>query len=280
MQTRQLIGFILGAGARPLAIYAGDVLTIGRDPQNMINFPDVLASRNHAVIESSAVTGTVLLRDLGSANGTWINEKRATAHDPVKLLNNDIIRIGGKMFSFVSDQPNLMPQAFGARVAHLETVKEGLMFKNGKVVEVSAQKQNRDTQKDVTTTQRVEPIKPVVSAARSSVMEATLGGSLADQNLAEILQFLHANLKTGELKVRGAKQDGLICLDQGNIYHAECGDRHGPPAIYFCARQNTGAFKFTSMAKAPDKPKNVNDPMMQIIFECCKRIDESELSGQ
>ena len=125
MQTRQLIGFILGAGARPMAIYAGDVLTIGRDPQNMINFPDVLASRNHAVIESSAVTGTVLVRDLGSANGTWINDKRLTAHDPVKLLHNDFIRIGGKLFSFVSDQPNLLPQAFGARVAHLETVKDG-----------------------------------------------------------------------------------------------------------------------------------------------------------
>ena len=44
IQTRQLIGFLLGTGPRPLAVYAGDVLTLGRDPQNIISLADVLAT--------------------------------------------------------------------------------------------------------------------------------------------------------------------------------------------------------------------------------------------
>ncbi|HYG73509.1 MAG TPA: FHA domain-containing protein [Planctomycetota bacterium] len=290
MQTRQLIGFLLGTGARPLAIYVGDVLTVGRDSQNMINVPDVLVSRQHALIDCTTM-GKVCVMDLGSSNGTYLNGTRLLAHDKVVLSNNDTIRIGGKLFSFVTNQPNAEPRAFGARVATQETVKDGLIYKNGKFIEVSPQPAAqplpqallpRDTQPDVTTTQRVAPIgaqSNVQSNEASNMVEATLAGSLADQNLAQILQYLHTNQKSGELLVKGKRNQGRMLFDQGQITYAECGDRKGPPAIYVCAREHAGSFRFTMSTGAPAAARNVNDPMMQIIFECCKRIDEAELAG-
>lgn len=281
MQTRQLIGFLLGTGPRPLAVYGGDVLTIGRDPQNIINLPDVLASRRHALIDCAPGSGDVFVMDLGSSNGTFLNEKKLTPHEKVKLHGNDCVRIGGKLLSFVTNQPSAEPRAFGARVAAQETVRDGqLMFKSGRMVQMDG-----DGKKvDLTTTQKVPTLAKQkggdagTSGGRRAV-EPALSGNLADQHLAQIIQFLHANTKTGELHVRGRNNLGTMAFDQGAIYYAECGDRRGPPAIYVCAREHIGTFRFNAAPTPPTRPKNVNDPMMQIIFECCKRIDETELAG-
>jgi hypothetical protein len=281
MQTRQLIGFLLGTGPRPLAVYGGDVLTIGRDPQNLINLPDVLASRRHALIDCAPVSGDVFVMDLDSSNGTFLNEKKLTPHEKVKLHANDCVRIGGKLLSFVTNQPSAEPRAFGARVAAQETVRDGqLMFKSGRMVQMDT-----DGKKvDLTTTQKVPTLSKhkggdAGSSGGRRAVEPALSGNLADQHLAQIIQFLHANTKTGELHVRGRNNLGTMAFDQGAIYYAECGDRRGPPAIYVCAREHIGTFRFNAAPTAPTRPKNVNDPMMQIIFECCKRIDETELAG-
>jgi hypothetical protein len=281
MQTRQLIGFLLGTGPRPLAVYGGDVLTIGRDPQNIINLPDVLASRRHALIDCAPVSGDVFVMDLSSSNGTFLNEKKLTPHEKVKLHANDCVRIGGKLLSFVTNQPAAEPRAFGARVATQETVRDGqMMFKSGRMVELDGNGNKRD----VNQTQKVPVLARQkggdagTSGGRRGV-EPALSGNLADQHLAQIIQFLHANTKTGELHVRGRNNLGTMAFDSGAIYYAECGDRRGPPAIYVCAREHIGTFRFNAAPTAPTRPKNVSDPMMQIIFECCKRIDETELAG-
>src|SRR6185295_14248957 len=135
MQTRQLIGFLLGTGPRPLAVYAGDVLTVGRDPQNIISLPDVLASRRHALIDASP-TGDAYIMDLDSSNGTFLNDKKLKPHAKVMLRANDCVRIGGKLISFVTNQASSEPRVFGAKVAGLETVKDGLMYKSGRLVEM------------------------------------------------------------------------------------------------------------------------------------------------
>lgn len=49
----------------------GDVITLGRDPQNSIFLNDMTVSRRHAKIVRSA-QGT-MIEDLGSLNGTWVD---------------------------------------------------------------------------------------------------------------------------------------------------------------------------------------------------------------
>lgn len=71
-------------------------IAIGRHPDNDIPIQDDLASRFHCVIEPHA--GGFRVRDLGSRNGTKLNDERIDARD---LTPGDVIRVGGHTFRFV-----------------------------------------------------------------------------------------------------------------------------------------------------------------------------------
>ncbi|HFD40584.1 MAG TPA: FHA domain-containing protein [Anaerolineae bacterium] len=69
--------------------------TIGRSSSNDILVNDALASRRHARLERRG--GRFILTDLGSANGTFVNERRIR-HKP--LRDGDRIRIGRSQLIF------------------------------------------------------------------------------------------------------------------------------------------------------------------------------------
>lgn len=72
---------------------SGDVISIGRDPSNTLSFDpfkDTDVSTRHASI---TVQGQqVILQDLGSTNGTFLNDARVTA--PTPLPNGCMVRFG------------------------------------------------------------------------------------------------------------------------------------------------------------------------------------------
>ncbi|RPI48662.1 MAG: FHA domain-containing protein, partial [Chloroflexi bacterium] len=65
-------------------------VTIGRDDDNRIVLADGRASRHHATIEDRA--GTLVVQDLQSANGTFVNGRRVAGTQV--LRQDDAIRIG------------------------------------------------------------------------------------------------------------------------------------------------------------------------------------------
>ena len=67
-----------------------DALTIGRDPGNSIVINDPQVSRQHARIAHQG--GLMVIEDLGSTNGTFINGMRLTG--PHALTNGDAIGLG------------------------------------------------------------------------------------------------------------------------------------------------------------------------------------------
>ncbi len=71
-------------------------VAIGRDPDNHLSIADHLLSRRHCVVEATA--GGFRLRDLGSANGTYVNGKAVDAH---VLQHGDRIRAGDSLLLFV-----------------------------------------------------------------------------------------------------------------------------------------------------------------------------------
>jgi pSer/pThr/pTyr-binding forkhead associated (FHA) protein len=79
-ETGQLREFVLEEGA---------TATIGRSPNNQISIPERHVSRQHAVI--SYRDGIFMISDLGSANGTFVNDKQLT--DPFPLAHGDVIRL-------------------------------------------------------------------------------------------------------------------------------------------------------------------------------------------
>lgn len=65
-------------------------LVVGRAPTADIVVDDPHLSRRHAVVRLAG--DTVTLNDLGSTNGTWLNDRRITDVEP--LTDGDVIRIG------------------------------------------------------------------------------------------------------------------------------------------------------------------------------------------
>ncbi|MFZ0889365.1 MAG: FHA domain-containing protein [Candidatus Binataceae bacterium] len=81
---------------REFTLSAAEV-TVGSEPGNSLLISEETVSRRHAVIRRSSAGWEV--RDLQSTNGTFVNEKRLAAPQP--LRDGDRIRFGGVRFVFL-----------------------------------------------------------------------------------------------------------------------------------------------------------------------------------
>ena len=70
-------------------------ITIGRNPENVLQLDDMQVSRRHARIERTP--DGCLLKDLGSGNGTFIGNRRIIEH---LLADGEVIRVGGQHIQF------------------------------------------------------------------------------------------------------------------------------------------------------------------------------------
>lgn len=74
-------------------------ITFGRSEESQIVIPDPRISRRHIMIRREG--SRYVVHDLGSANGTWVNDRRIHTHI---LQDGDEIRIGGARLFFEADQ--------------------------------------------------------------------------------------------------------------------------------------------------------------------------------
>ena len=72
-------------------------LSFGRTLGNEVVIPDDRVSRRHAILHAQGDSGYWLV-DLGSRNGTYLNDRRVSL--PVRLRDRDAIRIGPRCFVF------------------------------------------------------------------------------------------------------------------------------------------------------------------------------------
>jgi uncharacterized RDD family membrane protein YckC len=70
-------------------------LTLGRSDDNGCPLKDQAASRHHAVVSASGDHYEV--RDLGSSNGTWVNQKKIESH---RLADGDKVTIGSTTLEY------------------------------------------------------------------------------------------------------------------------------------------------------------------------------------
>ena len=73
------------------------VLTVGRSPECELSLADTYLSGRHA--RFTLDDGDLLLEDLGSTNGTYVNEQPLVHR--TKLDRGDIVQVGGVLFEVV-----------------------------------------------------------------------------------------------------------------------------------------------------------------------------------
>ncbi len=81
-------------------------ITVGRQPDNVLVLRDDRASRHHCIIEPIGGSGGFRVRDLGSRNGTKLNDKNVAEEI---LDNGDVIRIGKSELHYI-DPEQLTPR--------------------------------------------------------------------------------------------------------------------------------------------------------------------------
>ncbi len=77
--------------------------TLGRHQQSDLVIDDLFLSRQHLRIEDHGQGWWVY--DLGSSNGSWVNDTRLYPHEKYPLSSNDTLRIGSTVLSLSSDIP-------------------------------------------------------------------------------------------------------------------------------------------------------------------------------
>lgn len=92
----------------------GQSATIGRVSENEIVVPDREVSRHHAAITREA--GQYYIEDLGSLNGTWLNDVRLKPNQSTPLTSGSEIRLG--------PSARLLFTAVGATVPANEAMRE------------------------------------------------------------------------------------------------------------------------------------------------------------
>ena len=97
--SMQLLGWIipLQGSQRGELFTLAPVTSIGTDPKCNVVLNDKFMSSRHAEIK--AENGMWILRDAGSTNGTYVNNRRVDRHE---LVDNDFIKFGSAMLKFKS----------------------------------------------------------------------------------------------------------------------------------------------------------------------------------
>jgi adenylate cyclase len=90
-----------GERPRRIALRPG-VTTLGRMLVNDIVLTDTAVSRKHAEIEHRPHDGLILVRDLGSANGTFVNLERLKSGGERQIGLGDVVQIGATEIGLAS----------------------------------------------------------------------------------------------------------------------------------------------------------------------------------
>lgn len=92
MSATKLLKVRISLKGRPLKSYTftQDVITVGRNPESDIFLDNPGVSRDHVKLEMTT-RGFYAAEDLGSANGTFLNDQQIKRE---YLMNNDVLRIG------------------------------------------------------------------------------------------------------------------------------------------------------------------------------------------
>lgn len=77
-------------------------ITVGRRPDCDLEIADISASRLHAEFEYHASTDLLVVRDLGSTNGTFVNRERLQGDRVLK--HDDVVRIGLNVIQVIRHQ--------------------------------------------------------------------------------------------------------------------------------------------------------------------------------
>lgn len=211
--------FLVPPFGEPVPFPGGELFTIGRDDACTLRLTTPKASRRHAEIvwqESNAV-----LHDLGSQNGTWVNDDRLPPKGSRPLKDGDAIQIGDLIVTY---------KRLAAGVAD-ETLTEG---------------PSRETQ-------RTPSLKARREAAATS--DANLEGDASTFPIMDVLTKIAERNASGILTVEVEGAKGELRIEEGKAVTAKYPGLDGAMAIQVISSLAKGRFRFQAREQKSDTGK-------------------------
>lgn len=179
-----------------------ELLSIGRDPSCALELADDSVSRNHASLER--IDGQFVLADLGSTNGTYVNEQRIEAQ---QLSPGDRLRFGNQIFKFLS--------ADRLEAEYHETVY-GMMTTDGLTQVYSKRYLLEVVERELHRTRRTRrPLSVLMmDVDRFKEINDTFGHLTGDEVLTGLCRRVTAQLRRDEVFARyGGEEFALVMTD-------------------------------------------------------------------
>ncbi len=215
-------------------------IIIGRSSDLDMVLVEDMVSRKHAKI--SAAGDQIVIQDLGSTNGTFVNGEKIKR---VRLREGDRILIGTSIIKLVISDGTAVPA--------------GLPGTGG---------QPRPASPPPTGT--VGLVKKTATSARS------MAGTIDEIPLPDLLQLLSTSKKSGVLEVQGPHGVGRIYLRKGQIYYATIDDSFDlspRKAVYRMMVWESGNFEL----QPPDDKEfleELDEPTEGLLMEAMRQLDE------
>ena len=129
------------------------------------------------------------------------------------------------------------------------------------------------TQRKLTETKIRREIEAQLQRARQ---QKDFSGQLNIIGLPELIQFIDASGKTGQLEVQRTR-DGVTAIlgfERGQIVSAVCGEARGSAAVYAILKFDGDSFDFRQDV-AFEKDLSITTPTMGLLLEGLRHVDEA-----
>ena len=104
------------AGMQKIDMRQRSSVTIGRGPENDLQLDYPTISRHHAKIERAGSGDQYVIEDLGSSNGTWVNDEPVEPGHPYPLYPGNTMRVGPVKFIFAPDSLEFVDESGDLRL--------------------------------------------------------------------------------------------------------------------------------------------------------------------
>jgi len=211
-------------------------LYFGRADGNSFVVKDIRVSRQHAELYWDG--STFVLIDLGSSNGSYVNNERITTRI---LRDGDEIQIGMQLFKYRTAQSEAaLTDGTGGGAPNASAM-------------VTAEMPN----------------------LQLMLPDNDFNGMLGAMSALEICQMLELGARSGILLISSeAKEKGTLYFLRGQIVRAECGARAGEEAALHVLRIRKGSFSFR--AQHPKPAINVTQKTSSLLLEAARLGDEAD----
>ena len=219
---------------------------LGRALDCDVVIEDMASSRHHAHIITGGGPEAILLEDLESRNGTYVNDERVDGRQP--LLDLARIRIGATLFML--------------RLSEDLTATDTRGKIDTGTIALEALTLGADVDENVL---RV--------AAREGRASTEIAGQLSSFTMIDVLQLLIQTHRSGTLHVATSEHHAEVHLHDGEVIHAVFRDKEGFPALQDLVQESDGIFWL--IETMPDVRRTVRDSSSIVLFELCRTMDES-----